>query len=156
MKIIRHFSRRVRYLDQALTRLTLHSSATVDKSHLYKVAEYYGRQNRYSQAFYACHRYVKYCPKAENIDTAKALLLKLAPYAKAVRLDYTANDTERVYPKDAMIFAEGEPGEELFIPAGCSVNVRLRRHGGLQVSGLGGAPQEGIRELCDDFVQPVY
>ncbi|MDR1576333.1 MAG: cyclic nucleotide-binding domain-containing protein [Treponema sp.] len=123
MKILRQFSRRMRYLDQALTFLTLHSSAAVDSRHLYKVAEYYAKQNRYGQAFYACSRYVKYCPDAENIATAKALLSELAPYAQTVRLDFSAKDTEREYPKDAMIFAEGEPGEELFIIKKGSVKI---------------------------------
>ena len=41
MKIILQFSRRLRYLDEALTRLTLKSNARNDLSHLVKVGEYY-------------------------------------------------------------------------------------------------------------------
>ncbi|MDR2078123.1 MAG: cyclic nucleotide-binding domain-containing protein, partial [Treponema sp.] len=40
MKIILQFSKRMRYLDEALTKLTLKSNATEDASHLFKVAEY--------------------------------------------------------------------------------------------------------------------
>jgi CRP-like cAMP-binding protein len=115
MKIILQFSRRMRYLDEALTRLTLKSNAQEDASHLYKVAEYYTRQSQYNQAFYAYHQYIKHCPRGENVNKARELLMKIGPYAKGVKVDYKADEFNRVYPKDSMICSEGEPGEELFI-----------------------------------------
>ena len=62
LKIIQQFSRKMRYLDEALTRITLKSNAEADISHLFKVAEYYARQNQFNQAYYAYHQYIKYCP----------------------------------------------------------------------------------------------
>ncbi|GHV84864.1 Crp/Fnr family transcriptional regulator [Spirochaetia bacterium] len=123
MKIILQFSKRMRYLDEALTRLTLKSNAQEDASHLYKVAEYYTRQSQYNQAYYAYHRYIKYCPRGENINKARELLMKIGPYAQSVNLDYKADEFNRVYPKDNMIFSEGEPGEELFIIQKGSVKI---------------------------------
>ncbi|HUI71302.1 MAG TPA: Crp/Fnr family transcriptional regulator, partial [Spirochaetia bacterium] len=41
LKIIQSFSRKMRYLDEALTRLTFKNTAMADPSHLFKVAEYY-------------------------------------------------------------------------------------------------------------------
>jgi CRP-like cAMP-binding protein len=115
MKIILQFSRRMRYLDEALTRLTLKNTAEADPSHLFKVAEYYARQSQYNQAYYAYHQYIKYCPRGENVNTARERMMKIAPYATAVKLDYKPDEFNRVYPKDSMLFSEGEPGDELYI-----------------------------------------
>jgi CRP-like cAMP-binding protein len=123
MKIILQFSKRMRYLDEALTKLTLKSNATEDPSHLFKVAEYYTRQSQYNQAYYAYHQYLKYCPKGEFMMQARERMMKIAPYAKSVQLDHKADEFNRVYPKECMIFSEGEPGEELFIIQKGSVKI---------------------------------
>ena len=123
MKIILQFSKRMRYLDEALTRLTLKSNAEADVSHLYRVAEYYTRQSQYNQAYYAYHQYMKHCPQGEYVNKARELLMKIGPYAKSVKLDFKSDEFNRVYPKDSMIFSEGEPGEELFIIQKGSVKI---------------------------------
>ena len=123
MKIILQFSKRVRYLDEALTRLTLKSNADADPSHLFKVGEYYAKQNQYNQAYYAYHQYVKYCPQGENVFTARERMMKIAPFAKSVKLDFRPNENMRSYSKDAMIFSEGEPGDELYIIQKGSVKI---------------------------------
>jgi CRP-like cAMP-binding protein len=123
MKIILQFSRRMRYLDEALTRLTLKNNAEEDTSHLFAVAEYYAKQNQYNQAYYAYHQYIKYCPKGEFVSTARERMMKIAPYAKAVRLNFKDDEINRAYPKDAMIFSEGEPGNELYIIQKGSVKI---------------------------------
>jgi CRP-like cAMP-binding protein len=123
MKIILQFSKRMRYLDEALTRLTLKNNAEEDPSHLFKVGEYYAKQNQYNQAYYAYHQYVKYCPQGEFVSTARERMMKIAPYAKAVRLNFKDDEINRAYPKDAMIFSEGEPGNELYIIQKGSVKI---------------------------------
>ncbi|MDR0315901.1 MAG: cyclic nucleotide-binding domain-containing protein [Treponema sp.] len=123
MKIIREFSRRVRYLDEALTRRTLKSSAEVDAFHLFRVGEHYTRQNQYNQAFYAFTKYIKNCPQGENVSAAKENMKKIAPYVKMIKLDNRSDELVRVYPKDYMLFAEGEPGEELYIIQQGSVKI---------------------------------
>ncbi|MDR1803540.1 MAG: Crp/Fnr family transcriptional regulator, partial [Treponema sp.] len=70
MKIILQFSKRLRYLDEALSRLTLKNTAEEDPSHLFNVAECYLRQNRYNSAFYAYTQYLKYCPGGEHREEA--------------------------------------------------------------------------------------
>jgi CRP-like cAMP-binding protein len=123
MKIILQFSKRMRYLDEALTRLTLKNNAEADSSHLFKVAEYYAKQSQYNQAYYAYHQYIKYCPRGQNVNIARERMMKIAPYAKAVKLGYKADEFNRDYPKDSMIFSEGEPGEELYIIQKGSVKI---------------------------------
>lgn len=123
MKIILQFSKRMRYLDEALTRLTLKSTAENDPSHLFKVAEYYAKQSQYNQAYYAYHQYIKYCPNGQNVQAARERMVKMQPYAKAVYLERRADEFNRVYPKDTMIFSEGQPGEELYIIQKGSVKI---------------------------------
>ena len=115
LKIIQSFSRKMRFLDEALTRLTFKNTASGDPSHLFKVAEYYARQSQYNQAYYAYYRFLQYCPTDSNADRAKERMAKIHPYAKAVYLEKATDDLTRTYPKNTMIFSENEPGTELFI-----------------------------------------
>jgi CRP-like cAMP-binding protein len=115
MKIIQGFSRRMRYLDEAVTRLTFKNIATEHPSHLFKVAEYYARQSQYNQAYYAYYRFLQYCPEDTNANVAKERMAKIHPYAKAVYLEKKTSDFQRFYPKNTMICSESEPGDELYI-----------------------------------------
>ena len=116
MKIIESFSRRMRYLDSALARLTQKSiGADEDINHLFEVAEYYAKQNQFNQAYYAYYQYLKFCPNGMHTDIAKQRIAKIKPYAKAVHLDDPADQFTRQYPKDTMIFSEAMPGKELYI-----------------------------------------
>jgi CRP-like cAMP-binding protein len=124
MKIIMQFSKRMRYLDEALTRLTLkNKSAEEAPSHLFNVAEYYAKHNQFSQAIYAYLKYVKFCPKGENVQTAHERMKKIAPFIKKPPKEYKPDETTRTYSKDELIFCEGEPGEELFIIQKGSVKI---------------------------------
>jgi CRP-like cAMP-binding protein len=123
MKIIESFSRRMRYLDEALARLTFKQSAEPDPSHLFYVAEYYARQSLYNQAYYAYYQYTKLVPHGDNVQKAKERLMKIKPYAKAVYLDGDSEVFTRTYPKDTMIFAETMPGRELYIIQKGSVKI---------------------------------
>jgi len=123
MKIILQFSRRLRYLDEALSRVTLKNTAEADPSHLFTVAEHYIRQSQYNQAYYAYAKYIKYCPQGENIATARDRVNKIASYVKGVKMEFRPDEFNRVYPKNSMVFAEGEPGNELFIIQKGSVTI---------------------------------
>jgi CRP-like cAMP-binding protein len=124
MKIILQFSKRMRYLDEALTRISLKKSAAEENpSHIYNVAEYYAKHNQFQQAFYAYHKYVKHCPQGENVKVAVERMKKIAPYIKNPQRDFPSGAVNRTYPKDYIIFCEGEPGEELFIIQKGSVKI---------------------------------
>jgi CRP-like cAMP-binding protein len=123
MKIILAFSKRMRYLDEALTRLTLKNTAEADPSHLFGVAEYYARQSQYNQAYFAYYQYLKFCPNGQHVPVAQDRLGKIKPYAKAVYLDGSKEEFNRFYPKDTMIFSEGMPGSELYIIQKGSVKI---------------------------------
>ncbi|MBI9105980.1 MAG: cyclic nucleotide-binding domain-containing protein [Spirochaetales bacterium] len=123
MKIIQQFSQKMRYLDEALTRITFKTTAVDDLSHLFKVAEYYARQSQYNQAYYAYHQYIKYCPDGVNLNVAKERMAKIQPYSKVVYLDDDEKNFSRTYPKDTMIFSESQPGQELYIIQKGSVKI---------------------------------
>ncbi|HRZ66149.1 MAG TPA: cyclic nucleotide-binding domain-containing protein [Spirochaetia bacterium] len=123
MKIIMAFSKRMRYLDEALTRLTLKNTAEGDPSHLFRVAEYYAKQSQYNQAFFAYYQYLKHCPSGQHVGIARERLAKIKPYSKAVYLDGSTEEFNRHYPKDTMIFPEGMPGSELYIIQKGSVKI---------------------------------
>jgi CRP-like cAMP-binding protein len=124
MKIILQFSKRMRFLDEALTRLTLkNKTAEEAPSHLFNVAEYYAKQNQFNQAIYAYFKYVKFCPKGENVKTATERMKKIAPYVKKPPREFKHDEMTRTYSKDEIIFCEGEPGEELFIIQKGSVKI---------------------------------
>jgi CRP-like cAMP-binding protein len=115
MKIIRQFSKRMRYMDEILTTKILKNSVQHPAAHIYNVAEYYIRQAQYSIAFYAYYQYMKNSPSGENAASAREKMLKLAPRAKNVKLERNSADFNRTYAKDTMIFSEGENGHELYI-----------------------------------------
>jgi CRP-like cAMP-binding protein len=123
MKIIMSFSKRMRYLDEALTRITLKSTAEADPSHLFRVAEYYAKQSQYNQAYFAYYQYLKHCPGGQYVAMAKERLGKIKPYSKAVYLDGSNEEFNRHYPKDTMIMTEGMPGQELYIIQKGSVKI---------------------------------
>ena len=123
MKIILEFSKRLRYLDEHLSRLTLNDTAEINPSHLFNVAEYYIRQSKYNEAYYAYQKYMKNCPQGNNVNTARERMMKIAPYVKDTAQDRPPDSLTRVYPKDSMLFAESEPGEELYIIQKGSVKI---------------------------------
>jgi CRP-like cAMP-binding protein len=114
----------MRYLDEALTRLTLKNTAADENpSHIFYVAEYYAKQNQFSQAFYAYQKYIKHCPKGENVQNSIGRMKKIAPYIKNPQKDFKPGEMIRAYTKDSIIFCEGEPGDELFIIQKGSVKI---------------------------------
>jgi CRP-like cAMP-binding protein len=123
MKIILQFSRRMRYLDEALTKLTLKNSAESSPSQLFNIGEYYAKKNQYLQAFYAYNQYIKYNPQGADVATARMRMMKIAPYAKGVKLSFNSDEVIRDYQKDSMIFSEGENGDELYIIKKGSVKI---------------------------------
>ncbi len=123
LKIINGFSERLRNLDEALTRLTFKKSAEIDKYHLINVADYYAKQSKYNQAYYAYHRYIQACPDGPGVSHAREAMAKIEPYQKAVHLNTNGEDFIRTYPDNTMIFSEGEDGSELFIIQSGSVKI---------------------------------
>jgi CRP-like cAMP-binding protein len=50
-------------------------------------------------------------------------MMKIAVYAQKVKTEFKADEFNRTYLKDSMLFSEGEPGDELFIIQKGSVKI---------------------------------
>ncbi|MCL2070187.1 MAG: cyclic nucleotide-binding domain-containing protein [Treponema sp.] len=123
IKIIMQFSQRLRHLNDTLAEITMKTTAEAGPSHLYNVGEYYVRQKQYSQAFYAYAKYYKHCPQGEKIPAVKEILAKLAKLTNDTKTDFGSDQINRTYLKNTLLFAEGEPGDELFIIQRGSVKI---------------------------------
>jgi len=123
MKIIMQFSKRMRYLDDALTRITLKKNALDDINHIFDVGEYYVKHNQYNQAFYAYQKYIKCSPKGSRVQDAVERMKKIAPYVKNPQKEFAPGEMARSFSKDSIVFCEGEPGNELFIIQKGSVKI---------------------------------
>ncbi|MCL2093205.1 MAG: cyclic nucleotide-binding domain-containing protein [Treponema sp.] len=123
IKIIKQFSQRLRFLNQTLANLTTHGMAEESPSHLFHVGEYYYSQRQGDLAVHAYVRYIRYCPEGDHIAKAKERLASLASRAAKLKMTFDPSETSRSYRKDTMIFAESEPGFELFIIQKGSVKI---------------------------------
>jgi CRP-like cAMP-binding protein len=122
IKIIRQFSQRLRFLNETLAELTM-KAVVQDPTHLFNVAEYYFLQKQFHLAFYAYAKYFKYCPQGDKLRVVKERMVKIGNIAKEVQLDFNPEELSRTIKKNNMIFAEGEPGNELFVIQKGSVKI---------------------------------
>ena len=114
----------MRYLDEALTQISLKENTENENvSPLFNVAEHYAHQGRYNQAFFAYYQYVLNCPSESNIPIAKERMAKIKPYAQVVYLESDDETFTRSYPKETMVFAEGQPGKDLFVIQKGSIKI---------------------------------
>jgi len=123
LKIVQHFSQRLRTLGDMLSRLTTSTTVVSEPAHLLQVADYYMAQRKYNQASYAYQQYIVHCPKATNIEAVKQKMSRIAPSVKVSRPSYPSNKMEQTYPGGILLFAEGEPGNELYIIQDGSVKI---------------------------------
>ncbi|MDR1985489.1 MAG: cyclic nucleotide-binding domain-containing protein [Treponema sp.] len=126
MKIILYFSRRMRYLDKALAQRRMKQSAPVeeeDGSVLFNLGEFYNTHKGYTSAYYAYHQYSIYYPEGAYVEQAKERMETIKPYSKLSTFQFDKTELTRTYAKDTLLFAEGEPGDELFILQSGSVKI---------------------------------
>lgn len=118
MKIIYSFSRKMRYLDESLTRITLKKNIETDVSHLFTIGEYYLKMSKFDLALYAYYHYMKENPKGEFAQAAQKRFLDIKAMGVKVpveMLEPKTNEMTRSYDKEAMIFCECQSGSELYI-----------------------------------------
>ncbi|MDR2632237.1 MAG: cyclic nucleotide-binding domain-containing protein [Treponema sp.] len=126
MKIILYFSRRMRYLDRTLTHRAAKQSAEEeeeDGSVLFNLGEFYDTQRSYTAAYYAYHQYITYYPEGSHVQKATERMDVCGHYSKPITFQFDKTELTRTYNKDTLIFAEGEPGDELFILQHGSVKI---------------------------------
>ena len=121
MKILKLFSIRLRYLNETLAGLA-QNTAENDHTKLYDVAEYFYNEKLFELACYAYTQYVKYCPNHEHVSVVQRRLAQLENYSANAKIKF-GSELNRSYRRNNMIFAEGEPGNELFVIQKGSVKI---------------------------------
>lgn len=113
-KMILEFSRRMRFLNDALTSGTNKQKSDVfDRQVLFTTAEYYEKNKQYALSYYAYKKYTEYYANGELSEKAKA---KIEQYKGFALPDVAqAVSSSRNYKKGNFIFADGEKGDELFV-----------------------------------------
>ena len=118
MKIIYSFTRKMRYLDEALTRITLKKNIESDITHLFSIGEYYAKLSQYNLALYAYYHYLKNAPNGQYAAVARERFMALKSMGVSVNaslLEPKQGEISRVFPVESMVFCECQPGAELYI-----------------------------------------
>ncbi len=117
MKILRYFSRQLRYFNQMFTHLSFREAGSEDPAYLYEIANYYStKRMNFSYSAYALLRYLQYCPNGEYVATAKSRLVKIVNEHKdKLKLEPKKDGFHYIFEPDQLIFLENEPGHELYI-----------------------------------------
>jgi CRP-like cAMP-binding protein len=114
MNIISQFSSRMRYLNKALTHLTLNDTTEEDEAeNLFDVGQYYDKVQNYSHAYYAYRQYLVYCPEGKHAAEARERFKAVESHAKPV--PFTIDGSKRIYAADTVLYIQGEPAQELYV-----------------------------------------
>ena len=111
-------SKKMRYLDEALTRITLKRNVVTGISHLFTIGEYYLRMSKFDLALYAYYHYLKAQPKGEFADAAQKRVMAIKAMGVKIPMEVLeppTNQMIRLYDKEHMIFCECQSGTELYI-----------------------------------------
>jgi CRP/FNR family transcriptional regulator len=118
MKIIRQFSKQLRFYDGEITKLTLKNTEVREESteHLFGIGEYYFKQKKFNYATHIYKQYLKHCVNGKFLSTATVRLQAMGvDSSSSSGVSLADNSLMRGFANDSMIFAENEPGEELYI-----------------------------------------
>jgi CRP-like cAMP-binding protein len=120
LKISMQFVKSVQMLNTAIFNISLfgrvkHEINRKDTApRLFRVGEFYQANSMFNQAYYAYRHCVRNYPDSPFSDTAKEAMEQIKSHVTQEKFDYPKEEFKRVYPKDAMLFAESELGKELF------------------------------------------
>jgi CRP-like cAMP-binding protein len=120
LKISMQFVKSIQMLNAAIFNISLFGRVKYEMNRkdtaprLFRVGEFYQANSMYNQAYYAYRHCVQNYPDSPFSDTAKEAMDQIKSYVTQEKFDYPKEEFRRVYPKDAMLFAESESGKELF------------------------------------------
>jgi len=120
---VKAFSQRLRELDIAFSQRALKNTAATDHSHIVQIGDYYRNSGKLKSALYAYSRYLDLCPDAPDKEDIKAKIAEMENSVTEVRLEYASNKMLQTYPKEHLLFAEGESGHTMYIIQDGSVKI---------------------------------
>jgi len=151
LKNIQQFSVRMRDLNEHLSERMVKSASADDSSVLFGIAEYYNNSGKVNHAVYAYQQYINNCPGGDKIPDAKQKIEKLQPIVSVERPSYPANTMVQIYPKDCLLFAEGETGHNLYIIQSGSVKMtKIVNNQEIVLAVLGKSDIFGEMAMLDD------
>jgi len=151
LKNIKMFSVRLRELNDHLSNRLLKSSSADDSSVLLRIGEYYEKTRKMNHAVYAYNQYIIHCPNAENIEDIKKKTEELESRTKITRPSFPENAMIQTYPKDCLLFAEGEKGNNLYIIQSGSVKItKIVNNQEIVLAVLGKSDIFGEMAMLDD------
>lgn len=118
MKIIYSFSKKMRYLDEWLTRLTLKKNIEISANHLFMIGEYYLKMSKFDLALYAYYHYMKEKPNGMYVKNAQKRFMDIKAMGVKVPVEALEPKTDQMvrnYEREAMVFCECQSGAELYI-----------------------------------------
>ncbi|MCL2008546.1 MAG: cyclic nucleotide-binding domain-containing protein [Treponema sp.] len=113
-KMILEFSKKISYFNDLFAGLALKKNNKADTNSLFNIAKYYSDYNQHDYALYVYNKFLEYCPQDFNADEAKRQVERLISSGKKEMKYKELSDSGRIYPKNALFYSEGEPGEEVF------------------------------------------
>jgi len=166
MKNIKTFSVRLRELNEHLSERMLKSSVPAklpaehpddNSSALFQAGLYYEKTRKINHAVYAYHQYINNYPNADNeqqkqrLEDARKKLNELQHRVTIDRPFYPANTMIQTYPKDCILFAEGEKGHNLYIIQSGSVKItKIVNNQEIVLAVLGKSDIFGEMAMLDD------
>ena len=123
VNIITQFSQKLRKLNEVLSRGESESTILNNPSHFLQTGDYYAKAGKSSQAMYLYKLYLSLCPAAKNIDSVEKKIAKMKARGAAARPSFPPDTMVQTYPKDCLLFAEGENGDNLYIIQEGSVKI---------------------------------
>ena len=114
LKIIRVFAARMREMNEVLMEMALQSTSVVSTEQLFNVAVFYDKDHNIDAAVYAYYHYLKTAPQGNKAALAKQRFVLLQPKSRAVYLE-PKEEMVRSYPQGTMVFAESQPGQDMYI-----------------------------------------
>ncbi len=115
LKIIRHFSKKLRFCDNIFAMLSFQMNQTHNTAQLFNLGEYFlGQRKIGHHAAYAYMRFLEYNPHHKNAGLARSRL-------ELIKKHYTdehkkiSEDIYTLYDDNCIVFLENEAGHSLYI-----------------------------------------
>lgn len=127
MKILRHFSKQLRFYDSIVTTLNAKTPHEIFVSrgieHLFAIAKYHWKKKEYHLAGYALSRYLS-SDKAVSRESAEKILQKIKGMKSGMFREEPLSEGRYVrYLRGQPIFMEGEIGDTLYVIEAGSVRI---------------------------------
>ena len=115
VNVIKQFSQRLRKLNETFSRRVSKTVASEDPSHLFHIGEFYEKAGKSNQALYAYQQYLVHCPSSAVSASVRNKIEKIKTRVTSARPVYSKDVMMQRWPKNHLLFAESEPGQNLYI-----------------------------------------